>query len=113
MRAQHGDIKNGFLMMFHDSPPNVDLDELEALVKADIAAGLDVEYVDDRTIRIGGYLQPCTGPRTHVSNTSKIQDFHLLKEIIYDHRNQCWLLVGRVGVKDGDNRHHFNDLMLE
>ena len=113
MRAEHGDIKNGFLMMFHDSPPNVDLDELEAAVKADIAAGLDVSYVDDRTIQIGSYLQPCTGPRTHVSNTSKIEDFHLLKEIIYDHRNQRWLLVGRVGVKDGNNRHHFNDLMLE
>ena len=113
MRAEHGDIKNGFLMMFHDSPPDVDLDELEAAVKADIAAGLDVSYVDDRTIQIGSYLQPCTGPRTHVSNTSKIEDFHLLKEIIYDHRNQRWLLVGRVGVKDGDNVHHFNDLMLE
>ena len=113
MRAQHGDIKNGFLMIFHDSPPDVDLDELEAKVKDDIAAALDVEYVDDRTIRIGGYLQPCTGPRTHVSNTSKIENFHLLKEIIYDHRNQRWLLVGRVNTTDGDNLHHFNDLMLE
>ena len=112
MRALHGDIKNGFLMIFHDSPPDVDLDELEAQVKADIAAKLDVEYVDDRTIRIGEYLQPCTGPRTHVSNTGSIENFHLLKEIIYDHRNQRWLLVGRVGKAEEDGLHHYNDLML-
>ena len=112
MRALHGDIKNGFLMIFHDSPPEVDLDELEAKVQADIAAGLPVEYVDDRTIRIGEYLQPCTGPRTHVSNTAKIENFHLLKEIIYDHRNQRWLLVGRVGKAEEDGLHHYNDLRL-
>ena len=112
MRALHGDIKNGFLMIFHDSPPEVDLDELEAKVQADIAANLDVEYVDDRTIRIGGYLQPCTGPRTHVSNTGKIENFRLLKEIIYDHRNQRWLLVGRVGKLEEDGLHHYNDLRL-
>ena len=28
MRAQHGDVKNGFLMIFHYSPPDVDLDDL-------------------------------------------------------------------------------------
>lgn len=111
-RALHGDIKNGFLMAFHDSPPQVDLDELERLVKADIAADLPVEYVDDRTIAIGGSNQPCTGPRTHVSSTGKIEGFHLLKEIIYDHRNQRWLLVGRVGTTDGDSQRHFNDLEL-
>lgn len=112
IRALHGDIKNGFLMAFHDSPPQVDLDELEAQVKADIAADLPVEYVDDRTISIGGNLQPCTGPRTHVSSTGKVEGFHLLKEIIYDHRNQRWLLVGRVGTTDGDSQRHFNDLEL-
>lgn len=112
IRALHGDIKNGFLMAFHDRPPQVDLDELERLVKADIAADLPVEYVDDRTIAIGGVNQPCTGPRTHVASTGKIEGFHLLKEIIYDHRNQRWLLVGRVGVIDGDGQRHFNDLEL-
>ncbi len=112
IRALHGDIKNGFLMAFHDSPPQVDLDELERLVQADIAADLPVEYVDDRTIAIGGSHQPCTGPRTHVSSTGKIEGFHLLKEIIYDHRNQRWLLVGRVGTSDGDGQRHFNDLEL-
>ncbi len=112
MRAQHGDIKNGFLMIFLDSPPEVDLDELEAKVNADIAADLNVEYVDDRTIRIGGQEMPCTGPRTHVSSTGKIEGFHLVKEIIYDHRNSRWLLVGRVGVSDEAGNHHYNDLFF-
>ena len=113
VRCLHADIKSGFLMAFHDSPPEVDLEELEKAVLADIAADLPVEYVDDRTIRIGDAYQPCTGPRTHVSSTGKIVGFHLLKEIIYDHRNQRWLLVGRVGnVNVDEARHHFNDLGL-
>lgn len=113
MRCLHADIKSGFLMAFHDSPPEVDLEELEKAVLADIAADLPVEYVDDRTIRIGDAYQLCTGPRTHVSSTGKIVGFHLLKEIIYDHRNQRWLLVGRVGnVNVDEARHHFNDLGL-
>ena len=113
VRCLHADIKSGFLMAFHDSPPEVDLEELEKAVLADIAADLPVEYVDDRTIRIGDAYQPCTGPRTHVSSTGKIVGFHLLKEIIYDHRNHRWLLVGRVGnVNVDEARHHFNDLGL-
>ena len=113
MRCLHADIKSGFLMAFHDSPPEVDLEELEKAVLADIAADLPVEYVDDRTIRIGDAYQPCTGTRTHVYSTGKIVGFHLLKEIIYDHRNQRWLLVGRVGNFNVDEaRHHFNDLGL-
>ena len=113
VRCLHADIKSGFLMASHDSPPEVDLEELEKAVLADIAADLPVEYVDDRTIRIGDAYQPCTGPRTHVSSTGKIVGFHLLKEIIYDHRNQRWLLVGRVGnVNVDEARHHFNDLGL-
>ena len=113
VRCLHADIKSGFLMAFHDSPPEVDLEELEKAVLADIAADLPVEYVDDRTIRIGDAYQPCTGPRTHVSSTGKIVGFHLLKEIIYDHRNQRWLLVGRVGnVNVDEARHHFKDLGL-
>lgn len=113
VRCLHADIKSGFLMAFHDSPPEVDLEELEKAVLADIAADLPVEYVDDRAIRIGDAYQPCTGPRTHVSSTGKIVGFHLLKEIIYDHRNQRWLLVGRVGnVNVDEARHHFNDLGL-
>lgn len=113
MRVQHADIKNGFLMVFLDSPPQLDLDALEKAVQADIAADLPVEYVDERTIRIGETFQLCTGPRTHVSSTGQIEGFHLLKEIIYDHRNQRWLLVGRVGKAQNDALRHFNNLALE
>lgn len=112
MRVQHADIKNGFLMVFLDSPPKMDLDELERAVQADIQADLPVEYVDERTIRIGETLQLCTGPRTHVASTGMIEGFHLVKEIIYDHRNQRWLLVGRVGKTQDDALRHFNNLAL-
>ena len=45
VRCLHADIKSGFLMAFHDSPPEVDLEELEKAVLADIAADPPVEYV--------------------------------------------------------------------
>lgn len=96
-RCQHGDIKNGFLMVFPEREPDVDIAALEARVRRDIQADLPVEYVDDGHVCIGGKVQPCTGPRTHVASTGMIENFHLLPHAIYDEKNKDWLLVGRVG----------------
>lgn len=96
-RCKHGDIKNGFLMVFPEREPEVDIEALEARVLRDIEADLPVEYLDEGHVRIGGVVQPCTGPRTHVASTGKIQNFHLLKKAVYDEKNRAWLLVGRVG----------------
>ena len=111
-RCEHSDVKHGFILAFSDHKPAFDLAELERKVKEVIAQNLPIDYVDESHVAIGGKVYDCTGPRTHVSNTAKIENFHLLKEIIYDHRNQRWLLVGRVGKAEEDGLHHYNDLRL-
>lgn len=112
-RCEHDDIKSGFLLVFPDRPPEVDIPALEAAVLEDIAANLPVEYVDDRHVSIGGRIHRCTGPRTHVSETGAIQGFRLLPEPIYDDRKDRWLLVGRVGPKQPDQLGYINNMELD
>ena len=96
-RCIHGDVKHGFIMAFPDHPPAIDLKEVEAKVLELIAQRLPVAYVDEKHISIGGEKLPCTGPRTHVHNTEKIQNFHLLDHFIYDRLQDRYLMVGSVG----------------
>lgn len=113
LRCEHADIKNGFLLTFPDSRPEIDIQRLEEQVLADIRADLPVEYADDGHVRIGGGIQPCTGPRTHVSSTGKIEGFRLLKKLIWDARTGRWLLVGRVGALRPDEVGSINNMDLE
>lgn len=113
LRCEHADIKNGFLLTFPDSRPEIDIPRLEEQVLADIRADLPVEYADDGHVRIGGGIQPCTGPRTHVSSTGKIEGFRLLKKLIWDARSGRWLLVGRVGALRPDEVGSINNMDLE
>lgn len=113
LRCEHADIKNGFLLTFPDTRPEIDIQRLEEQVLADIRADLPVEYADDGHVRIGGGIQPCTGPRTHVSSTGKIEGFRLLKKLIWDARSGRWLLVGRVGALRPDEVGSINNMDLE
>lgn len=113
LRCEHADIKNGFLLTFPDARPEIDIQRLEEQVLADIRADLPVEYADDGHVRIGGGIQPCTGPRTHVSSTGKIEGFRLLKKLIWDARSGRWLLVGRVGALRPDEVGSINNMDLE
>ena len=113
LRCEHADIKNGFLLTFPDTRPEIDIQRLEDQVLADIRADLPVEYADDGHVRIGGGIQPCTGPRTHVSSTGKIEGFRLLKKLIWDARTGRWLLVGRVGALRPDEVGSINNMDLE
>lgn len=113
LRCEHADIKNGFLLTFPETRPEIDIQRLEEQVLADIRADLPVEYADDGHVRIGGGIQPCTGPRTHVSSTGKIEGFRLLKKLIWDARSGRWLLVGRVGALRPDEVGSINNMDLE
>ena len=113
LRCEHADIKNGFLLTFPDTRPEIDIQRLEEQVLADIRADLPVEYADDGHVRIGGGIQPCTGPRTHVSSTGKLEGFRLLKKLIWDARTGRWLLVGRVGALRPDEVGSINNMDLE
>jgi len=56
-----------------------------------------VTYKDENHVTIGPYEHKCTGPRTHVSSTGQIKDFHLLYHFLHDRKNRRYLLVGCVG----------------
>ena len=101
-RLGHDDVRHGFVLTFPDHPPKVDLRELEEKVFDLIRQDLPVTYVDEDHISIGGNIQPCTGPRLHVSHTGMIQDFHLLYRFIHDRRNNQYLLIGCVGERNLD-----------
>ncbi len=96
-RCSHDDVKHGFVMVFPDTEPQFDLPELEQKVQAMIDEALDIGYVDEGHITIGGKRHDCTGPRTHVSNTRMIEGFHLLPHPIYDKKRKAYLVVGCVG----------------
>ena len=110
--CQHDDIRHGFIMAFPDQAPDIDLEELERKVQADIAADLPITYLDERHITIGGVSHYCTGPRTHVSSTGKIEGFRLMKEFVYDPRSHMYLLIGRVGEMSEDELDEMNHLSL-
>lgn len=95
-KAVHGDVKKGFLLMFKGYKPDVDLDEMERGVIEDIKKGMPVSFVDESHVMIGEEKHYCTGPRTHVKNTNLIQDFHLVKPMIYDKAHDTWIICGRV-----------------
>ena len=97
LRCTHDDIRHGFIVAFPDYQPNFDLVELENKVNDVIKREIPVSYYDDNHIKIGDIIHPCTGPRTHVSNTKMIKEFHLLHHFIYDVINKRYLMVGCVG----------------
>ena len=62
-----------------------------------IARDVPVDYVDESHIRIDHMIHECTGPRTHVRSTGKVQGFRLLKHFVFDPYTRRYLLVGCVG----------------
>ena len=107
-RLSHGDVKHGFVIEFPERKPDFDILEIEAKVKQLIADDLPVDYVDNAHISIGDRIEPCTGPRMHVSRTGLIENFHLLNHFIYDRIHRKYLLVGCVG-KDAEKNLEFLD----
>ena len=101
-KAQHGDIRHGFTMIF-DKLIDIDFDEMEKNVNEKIAADLPIAYYDDNHVSLGNVIHRCRGPRTHVSHTAEIKGFRLLHKLVYDAFNNKYLLVGFVG-EDSDER---------
>ncbi len=88
------DVRNGFVMKFKEKP-DFSLVELEEKVLNIIGQNLDVCYYDETHIKIGEYVERCTGPRIHVRNTKEIKDFKIIHEFIEDREE--FLLVGICG----------------
>ena len=96
-RCSHDDVHHGFILAFPDTAPELDLDQLEQQVAEVIARDVPVDYVDESHIRIDHVIHECTGPRTHVRSTGKVQGFRLLKHFVFDPYTRRYLLVGCVG----------------
>jgi len=78
--------------------------ELENRVRSIIEQNIDVAYNDEHHIKFGNY-EPvkCNGPRIHISNTSEIENFRLLKDFRFDRLNNTYSLVGLVGFEAQDS----------
>ncbi|HPW18966.1 MAG TPA: alanine-tRNA synthetase second additional domain-containing protein [Candidatus Aminicenantes bacterium] len=103
----HSDIRQGFVLNFKERPA-VDLDELERKVKDIIAKDVPLAPSGENTLAIGEKSMPCTGTRTHVTSSGKIENFRLLKEYRYDHISKEYYVIGLVG-KRGEEP--FEDLI--
>lgn len=95
----HNDVLHGFVLEFKKKP-HINIEELENKVLDIINQNLDISYLDDKHITIGGEKYYCTGPRIHVKNTGKIKNFQLIKEYKYDPIAEKYTLVGTVGQKE-------------
>ena len=102
-RSDHGDVRHGFVLYFQGEEPKFDILELEAKVNDLIAQALPITYVDSDHIAVGDNIQPCTGPRIHVQNTSQVEGFRLLHHFIYDKFHHRYALVGSIGEKSEEN----------
>jgi len=109
-RCEHSDVRHGFILAFPDHEPTFDLREMEQKVNDMIAQALPVTYLDESHITIGDHKHFCTGPRTHVRNTSQIKGFHLLYRFLYDQRTKRYLMVGCVGDSSPERLAKLDDL---
>ena len=96
VNCEHGDVLNGFLILFH-SKPDFNIEILEEEVNKMIEKDVPIQYYDDKHVKIGDYKHPCSGPRIHVSSTAKIENFKLLPELYYDSTKKVYMLVGLAG----------------
>jgi hypothetical protein len=97
----HSDVRQGFVLNFRERP-EVDLHELERKVREVIAKDLPISPCGEDKIGIGKRALPCTGARTHVTSTGKIENFRLLKEFHYDYMSKEYYVVGLVGKRGED-----------
>ncbi len=99
------DIRNGFVLKFQRDP-KIDLHKLEILSQEMLSQNLDVSYYDEDHIKMGDKIIPCDGARFHVTNTSAIEHFSLLKKLIQDPKSKVFNLIGVIdgNLEDMENR---------
>lgn len=101
-RLLHSDVKHGFVINFPEhEKPEFDVAELEAKVNDMIRRDLPVEIAGDDLMRIGDGLIYCTGTRTHVKSTGRIENFRLIHDLRYNPISHEYLLIGVVGKREG------------
>lgn len=108
----HSDVEHGFVIEF-SSKPDIDMELLDSKVKEYLAQHYTISYLDENHICIGDDgIYHCTGPRIHVKNTGEIENFQLIKELIYNSISRSYALVGLVGPKRDIHIEDLNKLSL-
>lgn len=95
------EIRNGFVIKFMQKPI-IDLDKLAKLIDLQIAENLEISYYDENHIMMGDEIIECDGPRFHINNTSEIENFSLVRELMYDPYSRTYCLIGLVDNEGGD-----------
>jgi hypothetical protein len=95
----HSDVADGFVIELSRKWEKLDVEALERRVKQVIDADVPISYANENHIKIDAALYPCAGPRIHVSRSAEIQNFRLLKKLVYDEINDLFCLVGIVGTR--------------
>lgn len=98
------DIHNGYVLKFNDKPSlsTDDLMRLEKRILELIDADMEINYYDEDHIMLGDQIIPCDGPRLHMSSTGEIENFSLLRRLIYDARYDAYCLVGLLDPNDAN-----------
>lgn len=89
------DIHSGFVLKFNDEV-DIDFEKLSNRIHEEFAKNQQVCYHDEDHIMIGEGVTDCTGPRLHVTNTSEIENFTLVKKFIKDAKTDTYCLVGLI-----------------
>ena len=104
------DIRKGFVLKFFKEPV-IDFEKLSGKIEETLSKSMPVSYYDENHIKIGERVVVCDGPRLHVSNTSKVLNFSLVKRLVKDPKTSTWCLVGLIdnNSEDLENRNtvHF------
>lgn len=89
------DIHSGFVLRFTEKV-ELDFERLAKRIDEEFAKNQPVCYYDEDHIMIGSGVTDCTGPRLHVTNTSEIKNFTLIKRFIDDAKTNTYCLVGLI-----------------
>ena len=104
------DIRKGFVLKFLKEC-DLDFEKLDILIKNKLAEYFPIAYYDEDHIMIGDKVVLCDGPRFHVSNTSQVRNFELVKRFVWDSKTDTYCLVGLIdnNSQELDNRNttHF------
>lgn len=95
------DIRCGFVLRFVKEI-DLDFDFLAKRIDEIMQKGLSIGYYDDDHIKVGDKIQPCNGPRIHITNTKDIEEFYLIRGFVYDNKTNTYCLVGLIGDIESD-----------
>lgn len=93
------DMRNGFVIHARKELA-LDFYELTRRVKEEIAKNLVICCCDEDHIMIGDRILECSFPRLHITNTSDVEEFTIIKKFIRDPRTDTYCIVGLLSEDD-------------